>query len=84
MFYMEVLKRLIDTVRCKRRELWRDHSLLLHHNVLTQSSLQALKFLAGKGISTMDYPPYYPDLAPADFWLFPEQNNVLNGKHFLD
>jgi hypothetical protein len=23
-----------------------------------------------KGISAMDHPPYSPDLAPADFWLF--------------
>jgi hypothetical protein len=52
--------------------------------VLTQSSLQALRFLAGKGISAVDHPPYSPDLAPADFWLFPEQKNMLKGKHFFD
>jgi hypothetical protein len=31
----------------------------------------------------MDHLPYSPDLAPADFWLFPELNTVLKGKHFL-
>jgi hypothetical protein len=36
-----------------------------------------LQFLAGKGISAMDHPPYSPDLAPADFWLFAELKGVL-------
>jgi hypothetical protein len=40
--------------------------------------------LAGKGISTMDYPPYSPDLAPADVWLFPKLKSVLKGKRFSD
>jgi hypothetical protein len=43
-----------------------------------------LQFLAGKGISAMDHPPYSPDLAPADFWLFPKLKSVLKGKRFLD
>jgi hypothetical protein len=29
-FYVEVLKRLIDAMRCKRKELWRDRSFILH------------------------------------------------------
>jgi histone-lysine N-methyltransferase SETMAR len=43
-----------------------------------------LPFLAGKGISAMDHPPYCPELAPADFWLFPELKSVLKGKEFSD
>jgi hypothetical protein len=35
-----------------------------------------LQFLAGKGTSAMDHPPYSPDLAPADFWLFPKFKTV--------
>jgi hypothetical protein len=42
------------------------------------------QFLAGKGISAMDHLPYSPELAPADFWLFPEVKSVLKGKHFSD
>jgi hypothetical protein len=42
------------------------------------------QFLAGKGISAMDHLPYSPDLAPADFWLFPKLKIVLKGKHFLN
>jgi hypothetical protein len=42
------------------------------------------QFLAGKGISAMDHPLYSPDLAPADFWLFPELKSVLKEKRFSD
>jgi transposase len=31
----------------------------------------------------MDQPLYSPDLAPADFWLFPKLKSVLKRKHFL-
>jgi transposase InsO family protein len=59
---MVVLKKLIDAIRRKRGELWRDHSLILHHdNTLAHSSLQVSQFLAGKGISATDHPPYSPD-----------------------
>jgi histone-lysine N-methyltransferase SETMAR len=84
-FYVEMLKRLIDAVRRKRGELWRARSLILHHdNVLAHSSLRVSQFLAGKGISAMDHPPYSPDLALADFWLLPKLKSVLKGKRFSD
>jgi hypothetical protein len=39
------------------------------------------QLLAGKITSAMDHPPYSPNLAPADFWLFPKLKSVLKGKH---
>jgi hypothetical protein len=30
------------------------------------------------------HPPYSPDLAPCDFFLFPQMKKVLKGKHFAD
>jgi hypothetical protein len=39
-FYVEVLKRLIDAMRHKQGKLYRDCSLILHHdNVLAHTSL---------------------------------------------
>jgi hypothetical protein len=59
--------------------------LFLHHdNAPAHSPLRVSQFLAGKGISAVDHPPCYPDLAPADSWLFPELKSVLKGKRFLD
>ena len=31
----------------------------------------------------MEHPPYSPDLAPCDFYLFPKIKSVLKGIHFL-
>ena len=40
------------------------------------------EFLAKKRIPTLHHPPYSPDLAPCDFWLFPRLKIVLKGTHF--
>jgi len=32
----------------------------------------------------MEHPPYSPDLAPCNFWLFPKLKNALTGQRFAD
>ena len=32
----------------------------------------------------MDHPPYSPDLAPCDFYLFPKVKNIMRGEHYVD
>jgi hypothetical protein len=32
----------------------------------------------------MGHPPYSPDLAPCDFYLFPKAKNIMWGEHFVD
>jgi hypothetical protein len=32
----------------------------------------------------LDHPPYLPDLAPCNFWLFPKLKTALKGHRFLD
>jgi hypothetical protein len=39
---------------------------------------------AVKCVSVTDHPPYSPDLAAADFWLFPKLEIVLKEKCFSD
>ena len=34
------------------------------------------------GIKTVPHPPYSPDLAPCDFWLFPKLKVNLRGSRF--
>ena len=34
------------------------------------------------GIKTVPHPPYSPDLAPCDFWLFPKFKKNLRGSRF--
>ena len=33
--------------------------------------------------TVVPHPPYSPDLAPSDFWLFPNLKEALKGQHFL-
>jgi hypothetical protein len=56
-------------------------TMTMHRHIFM---LQMSQFLAGKGIFAVDYLLYSPDLAPADFWLFPKLESVLKGKHFSD
>jgi hypothetical protein len=32
--------------------------------------------------AVVPHPPYSPDLAPSDYWLFPKLKETLKGQHF--
>ena len=38
--------------------------------------------LEEQGITLLPHPPYSPDLAPCDFWLFPKIKGAIAGKLF--
>ena len=42
------------------------------------NSIRVTDYLTKMGIKTVPHPPYSPDLAPCDFWLFPK----LRGCHY--
>ena len=55
----------------------------LHHdNAPAHTAAATREFLTDQGISTLPHPPYSPDLAPCDFWLFPTIKQVLKGRRF--
>ena len=41
-------------------------------------------YLTETGIKTAPHPPYSPDLAPCDFWMFPRLKEKLRGRRFED
>jgi hypothetical protein len=41
------------------------------------------EFLAGKQIIVLVHPPYSPDLAPSDFFLFPKRKEILKERLLL-
>lgn len=43
---------------------------LLHDNARPHVHVNVRNFLESKGLKEIDHPPYSPDLAPCDFWLF--------------
>jgi transposase len=42
------------------------------------------EFSASKQITVLKHPPYSPDLAPSDFFLFPKVKKILKRRHFVD
>jgi histone-lysine N-methyltransferase SETMAR len=77
-FYCNVLRRRREDIRRKRPELWCAGNWLLHEdNAPSHRTLVSREFLAHKGIITLPHPPYSPDLAPCDFFLFPKMKLQL-------
>jgi len=84
-FYLEVLKRLRDSVREKRPEMWSSGDWFLHHdNATAHTALSEQQFLAKNNMTVIPHPPYSPDLAPCDFFLFPHMKCQMKGKCFAD
>lgn len=81
-FYKGLLQRLRNDIRRKRPEKWANGFLLHHDNAPCHTSLLVREFLAKKNLPVCPHPPYSPDLAPCDFWLFPKIKTVLKGKRF--
>ena len=83
--YKKILRRLVRSVRDKRRSLWEANACALHHdNAPTHTALSICQFLPERSIATLEHPPYSPALAPCDFFLFPKIKSVLKGTHFSD
>jgi len=73
------------SVRKKRRELWETKSWLLYHdNAPAYITLGFREFLAKNKTAVLEQPPYSPDLAPCDFFLFPKLKEVIKGTCFKD
>jgi transposase len=57
----------------------------LHHdNAPAHSTALVQAFLANYHITQVCQPPYSPDLAPSDFWLFPKLKSPLKGRRFVN
>jgi len=81
--YQEVLTRLRNAVRRKRLELWENQTWMLHHdNAAAHASLLIRSYLAKHQTSVVPHPPYSPELAPSDFFLFPKLKTTLKGCRF--
>ena len=77
-FYVEVLKRLRETMRRKRPDQWRNNTWLVYHdNAPAHAAL-----LTDNNMTVVPHPLYSPDLAPSDFFLFPKVKMELKGRRF--
>ena len=82
-YYLKVMRRLQEAIRQKRTELWKNQLWILYpDNLSAQTTMLVSVFLAKNKPIIMPQPPYSPDLAPADFTLFPKLNILMKGKRF--
>jgi histone-lysine N-methyltransferase SETMAR len=81
-FYMDVLTRLRESVRRKRPQKWKIDWALHHDNALSHTAMAVQQFLVKNNIPIVPHPPYSPDLAPSDFWLFATLKMGLRGRRF--
>jgi len=82
-FYCDVLRRLRENVWRCHPELWREQTWLFHHdNAPSHNSVLTQQFLAKNKMAVIPHPPYYPDLVPCDFFLFPKTKLKLKGCWF--
>ena len=82
-YYLEVLRRLCEVICQKRTELWNNQSSILHHDKAPADTLMLVHELLAKNKTVvMPQAPYSPDLAPADFFLFPKLKTPMKGKSF--
>jgi len=80
-FYKDVLERLRKQVQQVQTDVADDWALH-HDNAPAHTALSIREFLAKKNIAVLPHPPYSPDLAPCDFYLFPKLKSKLKGHHF--
>ena len=81
--YKEGLARFSDAVWRNWPELWANRTWMLHQvKALTHASLLIRSYLAKHQTSVVSHPPHSPDLAPVDFFLFPNLKTTLKGRRF--
>ena len=82
-YYTEVVLPKVEDSICEQRPTIKtSKTLLLHDNAVPHKAKLITTYLNERGISVLEHPPYSPDLAPCDFWLFPILKNRLAGRKF--
>jgi histone-lysine N-methyltransferase SETMAR len=78
--YQATLKKLAVAIRRKRPHL---QNVILHHdNARPHTAHATTALIAAKGWTVLPHPPYSPDLAPSDFFLFGPLKDYLRGQKF--
>ncbi len=78
--YIVTLMNLRDSIHVNRPNLWRHHNwILLDDNASAHKSYDTLEFHRQVCTDRGPHPPYSPDLAPCDFFLFPKLKAKLHG-----
>ena len=71
-----------EMVRKRRNKLRKGHALLLQDNAPPYRAGVTIATIEECSLQLLEHPQYSPDLAPSDFFLFPEMNRQLKGRRF--
>ena len=77
--YVNTLEKLKARLRRVRSE---KVSIIHHDNARPHTSLDTRTTSDRLGLRTLPHPPYSPDLAPSDFFLFPKLKDYLKGNRY--
>ena len=78
--YISCLKKMKKEIEEKRGS---DSKIrLLHDNAKPHTSKKTKKSIEELRIKIIKHPPYSPDLAPSDYYLFPRLKDNIRGKRF--
>lgn len=83
-YYASLMHQLREAIKEKRRGKLAKGILLLHDNAPVHKAQVAQAAIQECGFAEVDHPPYSPDLAPSDYFLFKNLKKNLRGKHFQD
>ena len=73
----------LRAVKLRLRRIRRDKdSILQHDNARPHTSRQTQVALRQLELTTLPHPAYSPDLAPSDYYLFPQLKKYLKGHHY--
>jgi len=82
-YYSNLLTRLDEKI-CEKRPGLQKKKIIFHQdNASTHKSVLAMGKLRDLHYELLEHPPYSPDLAPADFYLFPKLKLFLAGQRFF-
>ena len=83
-YYADIMRKLRDAIKKKRRGMLTAGVLLLHDNAPVHKCRVAQAAIRDCGFEQLNHPPYSPDLAPSDYYLFRNLKSHLRGTRFSD
>ena len=77
-----LLDRLSAEIKKERPQMKMKKVLFHQDNAPCHKSMKTMAKLNELGFELLPHPPYSPDLAPSDYWLFADRKTTLQGKRF--
>lgn len=81
-YYIDLLVRLKAEIIKKRPHLAKKKVLFHQDNAPCHKSKKTMDKINELGFELLPHPPYSPDLAPSDYYLFSQLKKMLRGKRF--